>query len=96
MSDANHPHLSARRPGDLVDSHDELTAVRDRLSELGAADVATEVDEIITAITTYRDTVQRQLDKLDEVLRALDALAGGDGDEAAVHEAVTRYRAGVD
>lgn len=96
MSEANHPQLSARRPGDLVDSRDELTTVRDRLSELGAADVATEVDEIITAITTYRDTVQRQLDKLGEVLRAVDALDNGAGDEDAIREAVTRYRTGVD
>lgn len=96
MSDASHHNLSARQPGELVDSRDELTAVRDRLSELGAADVATEVDEIITAITTYRDTVQRQLDKLGEVLRALDGPTAGDEGLDEIRDAITRYRTSVD
>ncbi|MCX0270148.1 hypothetical protein NLM24_05395 [Nocardia zapadnayensis] len=95
-------YLSELGPEELRGRSDELTAVRDRLVELGAADVATELDEVLSAIAdydepdieNYRAQVERRMAKIADVLRAVEREGSGDGRQ--VEEAVTRYRAGID
>ncbi|WP_040838237.1 hypothetical protein [Nocardia brevicatena] len=96
MTGGRYHYLYRQEPDELLGRSDDLTAIRDRLSELGAADVATEVDEIIAAINSYRTQVERRMDKVANVLRAVESLDSGDGGEDDVAEAVTRYRAHVD
>ncbi|MET8795346.1 hypothetical protein ABZV91_02625 [Nocardia sp. NPDC004568] len=95
-------NLSESGPEELLGRSDDLTAVRDRLMELGAADVATELDEVLSAVAgyhepdieNYRDRVERRMAKIADVLRAVEQEDAGDGGRIA--EAVTRYRAGID
>lgn len=95
-------YLSDLGPEELLGRSDDLTAVRDRLVELGAADVATELDEVLSAIAgydepdieNYREQVERRLAKIADVLRAVERENSGDGRQ--IEEAVTRYRAGID
>lgn len=95
-------YLSELGPEELRGRSDDLTAVRDRLVELGAADVATELDEVLSAIArydepdieNYRAQVERRMAKIADVLRAVERESSGDGRQ--VEEAVTRYRAGID
>ncbi|MEV0106655.1 hypothetical protein AB0H42_10000 [Nocardia sp. NPDC050799] len=94
--------LSELGPEELRGRSDDLAAVRDRLVELGAADVATELDEVLSAIARYdepdiedhRAQVERRMAKIADVLRAVERENSGDGRQ--VEEAVTRYRAGID
>ncbi|MEV3962968.1 hypothetical protein AB0M34_19040 [Nocardia sp. NPDC050193] len=102
MSGGGDKYLSDLGPEDLLGRSDELTAVRDRLVELGAADVATELDEVLSAIAdydepdieNYRPQVERRMAKIADVLRAVER--ENSGDSRQIEEAVTRYRAGID
>lgn len=96
MTGGRYNYLYRQEPEELLGHGDDLTAIRDRLAELGAADVATEVDEIIAAIDSYRTQVERRMDKVADVLRAVESLDSDDGDKGDVEKAVTRYRAHVD
>ncbi|WP_040792260.1 hypothetical protein [Nocardia paucivorans] len=96
MTGGRYNYLYRRDPEELLGLDDELTAVRERLAELGAADVATEIDEIIAAIDSYRTQVERRMDKVASVLRAVESLDSDAGDDSDVEEAVARYRAHVD
>lgn len=102
MSGGSENYLSELGPEELLGRGDDLTAVRDRLLELGAADVATELDEVLSAIDeyhepdieNYRAQVERRMAKIANVLRAVERENTGDGPQ--IEEAVTRYRAGID
>ncbi|MGW6335098.1 hypothetical protein [Nocardia rhamnosiphila] len=94
--------LSELGPEELRGRTDELAAVRDHLVELGAADVATELDEVLSAIARYdepdiedhRAQVERRMADIADVLRAIERESSGD--DRQVQEAITRYRAGID
>ncbi|WP_280436562.1 hypothetical protein [Nocardia carnea] len=96
MSGGHYNHLYSRQPDELLAHSGDLTAVRDRLAELGAADVATEVDEILSAIATYREQVERQMSKLGDVLQAVERLDSHEGDEEQVQEVIARFRTSHD
>ncbi|WP_063059310.1 hypothetical protein [Nocardia sienata] len=95
-------YLSDLGPEELLGHRDDLTAVRDRLVELGAADVATELDQVLSAIAdyheldieNYRAQVERRMAKIADVLRAVERENSGDGRQ--LEEAITRYRTGID
>lgn len=102
MSGGGDNYLSELGPEELLGHSDDLTAVRDRLVELGAADVATELDEVLSAIAdyhepdieNYREQVERRMTKIADVLRAVEQENSGDG--RRITEAVARYRTGID
>ncbi|MEU4841113.1 hypothetical protein [Nocardia testacea] len=95
-------HLSELGPEELLGHRDDLTAVRDRLVESGAADVATELDEVLAAVAAYHEPgienyheqVERRMAKVSDVLRAVEREDSGDSGQ--LEEAVNRYRAGID
>lgn len=95
-------HLSELGPEELLGHRDDLTAVRDRLVESGAADVATELDEVLAAVAAYHEPgienyheqVERRMAKIADVLRAVEREDSGDSGQ--LEEAVNRYRAGID
>ncbi|MGI5218882.1 hypothetical protein [Nocardia sp. CA-290969] len=84
--------LHRQKPAELLAREGDLTAIRDRLADLGAGDVATEVDEILGAIATYNEQVERQMAKLRDVLRAVERLDSGNGDRQQVQEVIGRFR----
>ncbi|MFI6311278.1 hypothetical protein ACIBEK_14320 [Nocardia fusca] len=102
MSGGGDNYLSELGPEELLGRSGDLTAVRDRLVELGAADVATELDEVLSAIAgyhepdieNYREQVERRMAKIADVVRAVEREGSEDGRQ--VEEAVTRYRADID
>ncbi|WP_280401567.1 hypothetical protein [Nocardia carnea] len=96
MTDGRDNDLSSCKPDELLAREGDLIAVRDRLAESGAGDVATEVAEILSAIATYREQVERQQAKLGEVLRAVESLDSGNGDEEHVREVIARFRTAHD
>ena len=98
MSGGRYNHLYRADPGEIVDRRADLTAIRDRLVELDAGDIAIEIDEILGAIgddreqTADRDRIARQLSKIGEVLQAVELLDSDDWDEKQAREVITRFR----
>lgn len=96
MSGGTYNHLYRQQPGELLAGEADLTAIRTRLAELGAGDVATEVDEILSAITAYNEQVERQMSKLRDVLLAVEQLDSNSADEDHVREVIARFRTSHD
>ncbi|WP_280422809.1 hypothetical protein [Nocardia carnea] len=98
MSGGRYNHLYRQEPDELLGLGrvEDLTAIRDRLIELGASDIATEVDEILSAITAFQEKAGRQMTKLGDVLQAVEWLDSNDWDEDQVKEVIGRFRASHD
>lgn len=96
MSGGTYNHLYRQKPGELLAGEQNLTAIRARLVELGAGDVATEVDEILAAIATYTEQVERQMSKLRDILQAVEQLDSNSTDEEHVREVIARFRTSHD
>ncbi|WP_280420887.1 hypothetical protein [Nocardia carnea] len=95
MSGGAYNYLHRQEPDDLLGLGrvDDLTAIRDRLIELGARDIATEVDEILGAISTFRERAGRQMTTLGDVLQAVEYLDSNDWGEGQVQEVIGRFHA---
>lgn len=96
MSGGTYNHLYRQKPDELLTREADLTALRARLAELGAGDVATEVDEILGAIATYNEQVERQMSKLRDILQAVEQLDSNSADEEHVRDVIARFQTSHD
>jgi hypothetical protein len=92
MSGGSYNYLYSKEPDELLTCGEELAEMRNRLKELGAADVAVVVDGIIATITRYRDEVEQQMANIADVLQAVEWLDSNDRGEDQVQDAVAKYR----
>lgn len=93
MSGGSYNYLFTKDPEELVSRRDDLEAMRNRLVELGATDVAAAVEEIAATITSYRHEVEWRMAKVADVLQAVEWLDSNDWGEDQMREAIAKYRA---
>lgn len=93
MSGGSYNYLYSKDADALLTRTEDLTSMRDRLVELGAPDVAGVVGSIMTAGRRYRVETDAQLDRIQDVLRAVEWLDSNDWSESRVWDALEKYRA---
>lgn len=92
MSGGSYNYLFRAEPDELIRRRDDLTAMRDRLVELGAADVASAFEEVIAEITDYLHQVEWRMAKIADVLQAVEWLDSNDWGEDQFKAALAEYR----
>ncbi|NEW33866.1 hypothetical protein GV791_15025 [Nocardia cyriacigeorgica] len=95
MSGGSYDYLYRAEPDDLMRRGSDLAAMRERLTELGLKDVAAEVRKVEAQIQAYRDAVTERMERIGDVLQAVEWFDSNDWSEDQVREAVDRYRARI-
>jgi hypothetical protein len=96
MSGGSFSYLYRKDPADILVMQDDLQAMRDALlNEHKGEDAAAEVEDMIATCRQFKLLIQRRMDRLRDVMHAVEWCRSGDTGPDHVQEALTEYRKGM-
>jgi hypothetical protein len=92
MSGGSYNYLCYKESYDIHERKEELNEMRDRLIELGFADVAGETESVLLMLKSFEVRLQTRIDRLKGVWRAVEWMDSGDSGIEYVEDSVNKYR----
>jgi hypothetical protein len=92
MSGGSYRYLCYADSSDINNRREELTQMRDRLTELGFKDAAKETESVLLMLDSFEVRLSTRLERMSDVWKAIEWLDSGDSDFIGVECAIDKYR----
>ena len=92
MSGGSYNYLCFKEAYEIHEHRQDLTDMRDRLTQLGFLDAAKETESILLILDSFEVRIQARIDRLKDVWHSVEWKDSADSGIEAVEEAIKKYR----
>ena len=92
MSGGSYNYLCYKDSDDIWGAIKDLKSMRERLTELGFLDAATETESVMLMLDSFTVRLEARIDRLNEVWRSVEWMDSGDSGIESVEKAIEQYR----